>query len=294
VLFAAAVTGTVLGASLGGGSALLPGALAAARPTVTATVTVGPAQTSLPPQAAPTATSTAGITTTATTTASGVAVTRRDCPTPSAKAISKAPGTGRTIALTFDDGPGEDTEALLVVLREHDVHATFFMVGKEAAAHPDLVAAVSAGGHLIGDHSWDHRYPKQVTGGWTASSLASGMTRTNGAVTGGGGPVCWFRPPGGFMPATLLPAARAQGMSVVLWSVDPLDWKLQEPGSKLTRTQQTAEILKRVTAGIGTPHPIVLMHDGGGDRRAGVAAVGDIIEHYQAAGYRFVRLDGEQ
>src|SRR5689334_3551085 len=105
LLCAAAVTGTVLGVSLGGGSALLPGALAAARPTVTATVTVGPTRNALPPQTVPTRTSTTTTTNTGTTTTAPAS--DRGCPTPSAKAVTQAPGTGRTIALTFDDGPGE-------------------------------------------------------------------------------------------------------------------------------------------------------------------------------------------
>ena len=214
------------------------------------------------------------------------------CPVPSGSVLDQAPGHGRTVALTFDDGPGPDTGALLAVLRDRQVHATFFMVGREVEARPGPAAAVAADGHLLANHSWDHRYPRQVRGGWSRPFLHTGMGRTNRLLAAaGGGPVCWFRPPGGFLPKTLLPAARAEGMSVVLWSVDPQDWKLQTPGA--SRRQVTAEIVRRVTAGIGTPHPLVLMHDGGGDRRAGVAAVGTIIDRYRAHGYRFVRLDGQ-
>jgi peptidoglycan/xylan/chitin deacetylase (PgdA/CDA1 family) len=280
----AALTGALIGASFGGRSAVGPVAPAAAEAAVSPTVTASARATTSPSR-----TTTTSITTTTTTTDAP------DCPAPQSKAITEAPGTGRTVALTFDDGPGADTEALLAVLRAHHVHATFFMVGREAAAHPELVAAVAADGHLIGDHSWDHRYPKQVTGGWTRSWLQAGMADTNGAVdAAGGGPVCWFRPPGGFLPKTVLPAARSKGMSVVLWSVDPQDWKIQAPHAGTTQAQRRALIVQRVAAGIGQPHPVVLMHDGGGDRRAGVAAVGEIIERYRAHGYRFVRLDGQR
>ncbi|HEY6798592.1 MAG TPA: polysaccharide deacetylase family protein, partial [Kineosporiaceae bacterium] len=216
-------------------------------------------------------------------------------PEPRGGTVTEAPGAGRTIALTFDDGPGDDTAALLGVLAARGVRATFFVIGGNARAHPDLVARESAGGHLIGDHTWHHAYPRQVRGGWTSAYLRTEIDQTNQTIgQATGKPVCWFRPPGGFLPATLLPTAHALGMAVALWSVDPRDWQLQgsHRGSARQQAQITDTIVARVAAGLSQPHPIILMHDGGGSRQAGVAAVSRIIDLYQAHGYRFVRLDG--
>ena len=218
----------------------------------------------------------------------------KSCPATVGPAVTRAPGAGRTVALTFDDGPGPDTPALLDLLRERGVRATFFLVGRNAAARPDLVARTAAEGHLIGDHSWAHRFPRQVAGGWTRAFLQQDVTRTEDVLTrASGAPVCWFRPPGGFLPPTVLPVAHGLGMQVALWSVDPKDWALQDVhgvGARLAREQISDRIVARVSAGLSQAHPLVLLHDGGGPRAATVAAVGRIIDLYQAHGYRFVRL----
>jgi peptidoglycan/xylan/chitin deacetylase (PgdA/CDA1 family) len=70
------------------------------------------------------------------------------------------------------------------------------------------------------------------------------------------------------------------GLTIALWSVDPRDWAVRS--SKTIRT--------RAKEGLGQPNPVVLLHDGGGDRRATVAALPGIIEDYRSAGYAFVTL----
>src|SRR5207302_1523557 len=63
----------------------------------------------------------------------------------------------RMVALTFDDGPDPRwTPRVLALLQQYHAHATFFEVGKNVAAHPDLVHAVLADGDEVGDHTWDH------------------------------------------------------------------------------------------------------------------------------------------
>lgn len=93
----------------------------------------------------------------------------------------------------------------------------------------------------------------------------------------------------------MLPTARRLGFSVALWSVDPKDWRLQ--GLRTTGPPRPVDeladlIVTRVRTGLGLPHPVILLHDGGGFRGAGVAALPRIIQEYRARGYRFVRLDG--
>jgi len=215
------------------------------------------------------------------------------CPEATGGAVTQAPGTGRTVALTFDDGPSEDTPALLEVLRRKHVPATFFVVGQEAAARPELVAQEAADGHLVEDHSWRHAFPQQVPGGWSEGFLRGDLHRTNEVITTNTGrPVCWFRPPGGYMPHSVLPVTHGARLRVALWSVDPQDWALQSGGRGLSAGRITEMVFSRVAVGVNQEHPLVLMHDGGGPRHAGIAAVARIIDLYRAHGYRFVRLDG--
>ena len=93
------------------------------------------------------------------------------CPPPAAGFVTSAPGTGKTVALTFDDGPGPDDAALLQILAAHHVPATFFLTGVHSAAQPAQVQALAQAGELVADHSYDHRYPREVSGGWTVPYL---------------------------------------------------------------------------------------------------------------------------
>jgi peptidoglycan/xylan/chitin deacetylase (PgdA/CDA1 family) len=220
------------------------------------------------------------------------------CP-PSSGPISAAPAVApRTVALTFDDGPGPFLPQILKVLRENGVRATFFDTGAHDAAFPSLTRQITHDGHLLADHSWDHLYPSQVSGGWTVPYLVDQISRTasqQAALTGQS--PCFFRPPGGF--TTNVPAAVQQlGMSWVLWSIDTQDW--QQPGF-----YSPSEINSIVTAGVtnGTQqHPIVLMHDAKAShepdsqvspyRANTVAALPRIIAAYRASGFQFVDLNG--
>jgi peptidoglycan-N-acetylglucosamine deacetylase len=210
---------------------------------------------------------------------------RRDlvCPASTGRPILQAPGAGRTVALTFDDGPSAATPAVLRILAGEHVHATFFEIGQQVAADADLTRRVAAAGDLVENHSWSHRYPHQVPGGWSAAFLREDLRRTDEVLraTTGRQP-CWFRPPGGFLTPSLAPAARAEQLGVALWSVDPRDWANQNP----------SRIAHAALTGLGQDHPIVLMHDGGGPRAGTVAALPTVISGYRQHGYRFVRLDG--
>jgi peptidoglycan/xylan/chitin deacetylase (PgdA/CDA1 family) len=217
------------------------------------------------------------------------------CPATTGVARHDAPGTGRTIALTFDDGPSAHTRAVLDVLAAAQVHATFFVVGGAVTADPQAVARAAAAGNLIGNHTWDHNYPRAVPNGWTLRYLDDQLDRTDAVVAAAtGAPTCVFRPPGGFMPATVKVAAQRTREQVVLWSVDPRDWQVQgprDPGAA-GRAKEADRIYAAAIAGGSQQHPILLLHDGGGYRGATVAALPRIIAYYKAHGYRFVRLDG--
>lgn len=217
------------------------------------------------------------------------------CPAAGNGIVSKAPGTDRTIALTFDDGPGPQTPAVLDILATQHVHATFFVIGKAVAASPATVTRTAAEGHLIGNHTWDHDYPRAVPHGWTVPYLREQLNRTAAAVADATNrPTCFFRPPGGHLPHSVKIVTSQVRQQIVLWSVDPQDWEIQNSSSPgpAGQARQAEQIYRAAIAGTAQKNPMLLLHDSGGYRGATVAALPRIITYYKAYGYRFVRLDG--
>ena len=214
------------------------------------------------------------------------------CPKPASEVVRSAPAAhddadpaARTVALTFDDGPGAATPQVLDVLRGAGVRATFFVIGQHAATNPEMLQRIVADGHVLGDHSWSHRIPS-VSAGWKRSRLVGEIERTDRAIFDATGlQPCLFRPPGGVVKGAET-VARAAGLSMILWSVDTRDWAASKDHMKFATI-----IRKRAAVGLTEEHPVILLHDGGGNREATVAALPEIINDYRAHGYRFVTLD---
>jgi peptidoglycan/xylan/chitin deacetylase (PgdA/CDA1 family) len=187
-----------------------------------------------------------------------------------------AEAPGRAVNITIDDGPDPRwTPQILAVLRQHHVHATFCMIGPQAAAHPELVRRVVAEGHRLCDHTvhhdttMDHRpYAYQK------SEIMDALTMIEQAS--GGARVYYYRAPGGaFTPASRALAA-ANGMRPLGWNVDTKDF--DRPGA--------AAIVNTVKSEIGNG-PTVLFHDGGGDRSQTVTALGQTLTWLKQQGYAF-------
>ncbi len=216
------------------------------------------------------------------------------CPAPTTDIIRTAPairdnagGSLRTVALTFDDGPGAATPQVLDVLQRAGVHATFFVIGQHAAADPEMLRRIIAGGNALGDHTWSHHIPKAAAG-WNRSKLAREIERTRRAIVDATGlQPCLFRPPGGIVKGAET-VTRTAGLSMVLWTVDTRDWSLPSKGN----SKFASVIRKRAALGLTEEHPVILLHDGGGNREATVTALPEIINDYRAHGYQFVILDG--
>jgi peptidoglycan/xylan/chitin deacetylase (PgdA/CDA1 family) len=209
------------------------------------------------------------------------------CPSPAAAVVHTAPSvtdaTVRTVALTFDDGPGPATPAVLDILQRNGVHATFFVIGQRVAAEPNMVQRIAADGHALGNHSWSHPIPS-AKAGWKRSTVTAEIERTNRAILAATGlKPCLFRPPGGIVKGARR-ATRTAGLSMILWSTDPRDW------AAAASKKSASVIRKRVAAGLTEQHPVILLHDGGGNRSATVAALQGIIDDYRARGYQFVAL----
>jgi peptidoglycan/xylan/chitin deacetylase (PgdA/CDA1 family) len=191
------------------------------------------------------------------------------------------PRTGDEVAITFDDGPNvTTTPAVMKILDDAGVKGTFFVVGKAMDAEPQIVRALWAHGHLIGNHSYHHdswswldpRYPE--------------LQRTQEAFQRGLGtcPV-WFRPPHGQKTPMMERVVHRHGMRMALWDVSVGDWT----------TTDADTIAQHVLARV-RPGSIIDLHDGLDghpfvDRTVVVRALPKILAGLQARHLRPVRLD---
>ena len=128
------------------------------------------------------------------------------------------------VALTFDDGPSVYTEGLLDILKEREVRATFFILGKSARVQSETVSRMSAEGHQIGNHTWDHPNLTQLSD----ELIQQQIGQTDDIVTQiTGRPTQHLRPPYGAYNDRVLAVS---GLPIIFWSVDPLDWKDRDAG----------------------------------------------------------------
>ncbi len=187
------------------------------------------------------------------------------------------------VALTFDDGPSPQyTPRILARLRRLHVRATFFVVGYLAAAYPQLVRGELRLGMTVGNHSYNH--PEVPPFDQLPPPLLRDEIALGGQILSKlGVRPRLFRPPGGSVSPALVRAAAALGQRVVLWSVDPADWT---PGSTAN------EIARRVLSSV-RPGSIVILHDGGGDRSATLAALPAIVRGIRKRGLHLVLLTAE-
>jgi peptidoglycan/LPS O-acetylase OafA/YrhL/peptidoglycan/xylan/chitin deacetylase (PgdA/CDA1 family) len=181
--------------------------------------------------------------------------------------------TAKCIALTFDDGPIAGTAQLLDVLRSRGAHATFFVVGRQAASRPDLLRRMVEEGHAVGNHSYTHADLTRLG----ASARDRELTRTSRVIEQAtGDKPTLLRPPYGATNREVAEAAKALGMAQVLWDVDPLDWEDHDSGV----------VRDRVLAG-AKPGAIVISHDSQATTRAAYA---EIVDALIADGYLLVTV----
>jgi uncharacterized protein (TIRG00374 family) len=184
--------------------------------------------------------------------------------------------TRRVVALTFDDGPGPDTPAVLAALDRAGARATFFVLGAKAAERPDLVREIAARGHAVGLHGFSHGKLHLAGPATLASELDRGLEAVRAC---GVEPVPFFRAPHGLKGPLLGPALRRRGLRLVGWTRGV--WDTERPGA--------SRIARRATDGL-RPGEIVLLHDGCGtpgidSRRDQTAeAVPEIVRGARAAG----------
>lgn len=193
-------------------------------------------------------------------------------------------GTHRpaAVALTFDDGPWPgSTRRVLDILDRMHVEATFFMVGYLMDRYPELVQRVARAGMTIGTHSWSHPYRTPFVD-LTPHRIETEIERPADLLRRVGITPTLFRAPGGSYDGYVLRTAREAGMRLVQWSVDPSDYR-----DGLSPGGIAAAVLRSVR-----PGSIVLLHDGGGNQSATVAALPRIIRGIRHMGLDLVAIQG--
>lgn len=182
---------------------------------------------------------------------------------------------GPYIAMTFDDGPSpETTPRLLDILKQRNIKATFFMIGQNAERNPAIVKRILAEGHEIGNHSWTHPQLSKLSD----DRVTEEINKTQAAIKDASGytPVL-LRPPYGAITTRQKEWIEKQfGLSVIIWSVDPFDWK--RPGASV--------IEDRILAG-ARPGAIVLSHD---IHKQTVDAMPATLDALAAKGFKFVTV----
>ena len=180
-----------------------------------------------------------------------------------------------TVAMTFDDGPHPKlTPKLLDMLKERNIKATFFVIGKCVAEFPDIAKRIVDEGHEIANHSWSHPQLTKLS----PSAFASEIAQTNEAIEKATGirPVT-MRPPYMDINATLTKRLNDEyGLCVILWSVDPQDWKIR-------KSEHVSSHIIKNTA----PGSIILAHD---IHPSTIDAMPPALDALQSKGYKFVTV----
>ncbi len=176
------------------------------------------------------------------------------------------------VAITFDDGPSTVyTEILLDGLKERGVRATFFLTGREIQYSKNVVKRMSDEGHIVGNHTYSHIDLKRTD----YAKAKEEIEKTNECIKKVTGKTPkYIRPPYGNWDDRLL---EETDMSIVLWSVDPEDWK-----------DQNAEIVARRVIKSTKPGDVILLHD---IFKTSVEAALIIVDELQNEGYEFVTID---
>ncbi|MBR9677034.1 polysaccharide deacetylase family protein [Candidatus Woesearchaeota archaeon] len=185
---------------------------------------------------------------------------------------SKVITTEKTVFLTFDDGPSQNTLEVLEILKKHNVSATFFLIGQNALENPTITKQIVAQTHSIGVHSMTHPYLFNNNHGELSNAKTIIENITNQKVA-------LFRPPYGFRTPTTIKTAKNLNMTVITWTIFPRDYKNSKD-----------VIIKTVLDNLG-PGAIIVLHDHTGNRNNTLEALPIIIEQSRIQGYQFKVLN---
>ena len=198
------------------------------------------------------------------------------------RTFCRLPRGSKQIALTFDDGPNDPyTLKLLDVLSAHNVHATFFMIGRYVRQRPDIALEVKNRGHVIANHTFTHPFLTFEP----ATNVRRELEQCREALTSAVGEHSnLFRPPWGARRPAVLRAVRQLGLEPIMWSVTGYDWDAP-----------SADYIERKVARQVHGGDVILLHDGGHkafgtDRSYTVKAVDALLTRYASEGCEFVTI----
>ena len=181
------------------------------------------------------------------------------------------------VYLTFDDGPHPSfTTPIMEILTRYAAPATFFALGAQIAQYPDLTATLATNGHSLQNHTYSHPALNRIS----REAYVDEVTRADAAIQAAVGdaalPTTCLRPPYGAIDSATALIAAELGKAIVMWDVDPQDWR--QPGAG----QIARHILSHAY-----PGAIILMHDGGGGRSQTVAALRTVLAELAARSFTF-------
>lgn len=194
--------------------------------------------------------------------------------------IDKVETDKKVVALTFDDGPDPQfTPALLDVLKKHDAQATFFVMGKKAESHPQILKRIAAENHEIGNHSYSHPDFNKLK----KDAQLEEINKTTAIIKSltGQSPML-LRPPGGYLSYDLMEMSKKQKLTIAYWTYqqDSKDWR---NGTKAPAI--AGHIIKNIQ-----PGQVIILHDGCPNSMETVRAVDMIISNLKEDGYTFVTM----
>ncbi len=191
--------------------------------------------------------------------------------------VNMAIGAEKRVAITFDDGPSFlSTKQILAILKEKDVRATFFVIGKNVQRYPELARAIIADGNVIANHSYDHsRFLAFISN----RKLDTELDLTEKSIFDATGlHAILFRAPYGYASSDMYKELIRKGYTVVRWSVDPTDWSIRRSAPDIVKI-----VLKEAR-----PNGIILLHEG---HPHTIKALPEIIDALRNNGYQFVTVD---
>lgn len=187
------------------------------------------------------------------------------------------PGEGKTLNLTYDDGPNpHTTERLVNLLDKEGIKATFFFIGENIARHPELVKLVFDAGHTVGNHSYSHPFMP----GLSRARMAVEIDRTNDLIESIiGEKAHLFRPPYGIIDARGAKLLETRRMSPVYWGAVTQDWR------NIGADAVVNHIMKRLPAA-----QLIVMHEGHDIADQCLEATETIISRVKEMGYHFASI----
>ncbi|HEX3020148.1 MAG TPA: polysaccharide deacetylase family protein, partial [Chitinispirillaceae bacterium] len=204
---------------------------------------------------------------------------------PSSQIMGKVISSGKpvpAVALTFNNGPGVSTDTILKILARYNAHATFFIIGENAEANPELLRKISQAGHEIGNQTYSHKIGSAIQ---APSRLNQQIIKTDEVIHSiTGQKSILFRPPLGMRNPWMIRECNNIGKSVVLWNVDSRDWLHLSP-----------EIMQHSILNTVGPGSIILFHDRLDTKKDKfmnntVEALPQVLENLTKRGYTFLTV----